>query len=217
MANYEEFQCQEINIQEAQRRDLITLEFENNCDFIEILLANIFREIYNAKSQIKYNNYNQFSIDFDHIKKLLEDILIRNACILKIDEIVEMKYKWEDFLNDGIFDFNKNIKIENLNKVDKKSFINFYIKNLETNLDSCLEINEGLKNIITYVNKNNKKINNTKSIYDIIKEGEFYYKINNDFETLLKENKKLIINKASNLKIYLEKLYFELAMKGKDE
>ena len=64
---------------------------------------------------------------------------------MKLDEFVEMKYKREDFLNDGIFDFNKNIKNENLNKADKKSFINFYKNNLETNLYSCLEINEGLK------------------------------------------------------------------------
>ena len=214
-AGYEKFECQEINIQEAQSKDLLTLEFENKCDFIEILLTNINREFYNAKSKIKYNNYNLFSIDFDKIEKLLEDILIRNACILKTDEFLEMKYKGEDFLDDGISEFNKNIGNESLNKADKKLFIIFYKNNLENNLVSCLEINKDLKNIIAYVNKN--KIKNNKSVYNIINEGGFCYNINNDFKTFLKDNNNIKVNKLSNLMIYLEKLYFKLAIEEKQK
>ena len=52
-ANYDPFECQEINIQEAQRGDLFILEFEKKSEFTEILLSNTFREIYMANSKIK--------------------------------------------------------------------------------------------------------------------------------------------------------------------
>jgi len=41
-------------------------------------------------------------------------------------------------------------------------------------LDSCFEGNVGLKNLIAYLNKNIKKINNKRSD-GIITEGEFSY------------------------------------------
>ena len=211
VANYDTFECQEINIQETQRKDLLILEFEKKSEFTEILLTNSFREIYNAKSKIKYNNYNEIVIDFDKIEKILEDTFIRNACILKTDEIVEMTYEGEE--NDGISDFNKNIKqLKDLDEKDKIVFVNFYEKNLKTNFDSCLEINEGLKNIIEYINKNYKKINISNAVNAIITDGGFTYELNKDLKGFLKENKNIIISKLTNLMIYLEKLYFELAI-----
>ena len=123
-ANYDPFECQEINIQEAQRGDLFILEFEKKSEFTEILLSNTFREIYMANSKINYNNYNLFSIDFEKIEKILEETFIRNACILKTDEIIEMKYTGEE-LNDGISELNKNIKPGNLEEKDKIAFVKF--------------------------------------------------------------------------------------------
>ena len=214
-ANYDTFECQEINIQETQKKDLLILEFEKKSEFTEILLTNSFREIYNAKSKIKYNNYNEIVIDFDKIEKILEDTFIRNACILKTDEIVEMKYEGEE-KNDGISDFNKNIKqLKDLDEKDKIAFVDFYEKNLKTNFDSCLEINEGLKNIIEYINKNYKKINVSNAVNAIITDGGFTYELNKDLKGFLKENKNIIISKLTNLMIYLEKLYFELAIQKK--
>ena len=113
-ANYEPLECLEINIQEAQRENLLFLEFENESDFIEILLENTFRKINNSNSKNKIHNYNLFLKDLNKIEKLFQDSLIRNACFLKTDEIVEMKYIGEEFLNDGIFTFNKNIATKNL-------------------------------------------------------------------------------------------------------
>ena len=215
ISNYDTFECQEINIQDAQRGDLLILEFENKSEFTEILLSNTFREIYNANFKIKYNNYNLFSIDFEKIEKILEDTLIRNACILKTDEIAEMKYSGEEFLNDGISDLNTSVKPTNLDEKDKTVFVDFYEKKLKTNLDSCLEVNEGLKNIIAYINKNIKKINNSKGVNTIITEGGFTYELNNDLKSFLKDNTNIIISKLTNLTIYLEKLYFELAIDRK--
>ena len=54
--NYDSFDCQQINIQEAQRGDLLILDFESKSEFTEILLSNTFREIYNPNSKIKYFN-----------------------------------------------------------------------------------------------------------------------------------------------------------------
>ena len=215
--SYEDLECQEINIQEAQKEDLLTLEFENKSESNEILLMNTFREIYGNNSKVKYNNYNLFSVDFDKIEKLFEDTLIRNACFLKTDEIVEMKYSGEEFLNDGIFEFNKNIKPESLDEKVKMEFLIFYEKNLQTNLTSCLEIDEGLKNIVLYINKNINKINKSKSLSDIINEGGFPYKINDELKEFLKNNTNIIVDKLSNLIIYFENLYFELAMEKSDE
>ena len=169
---------------------------------------NTFREIYGNNSKVKYNNYNLFSVDFDKIEKLFEDTLIRNACFLKTDEIVEMKYSGEEFLNDGIFEFNKNIKPESLDEKVKMEFLIFYEKNLQTNLTSCLEIDEGLKNIVLYINKNINKINKSKSLSDIINEGGFPYKINDELKEFLKNNTNIIVDKLSNLIIYFENLYF---------
>ena len=214
--NYDSFDCQQINIQEAQRGDLLILDFESKSEFTEILLSNTFREIYNPNSKIKYNNYNLFSIDFEKIEKILEDTFIRNACLLKTDEIAEMKYQGEEFLNDGISSLNKNIKPIDLDEKDKIAFVKFYEKNLKDNLDSCLEVNEGLKNIIAYINKNIKKINN-KGLDSIITEGGFPYEICNNLKNFLKENSNIMVNKLTNLMIYLEKLYFELAIEKKGE
>ena len=103
----------------------------------------------------------------------------------------------------------------------KKIKYNFLIimkikKKLKDNLDSCLEIDE-VKNIIIYANKNKKRINNNKLLFDVINEGGFPYKINEDFKEFLKNNKNLTLSKLSNLIKYFEKLYFELAIKNKEE
>ena len=192
------------------------MDFESKSEFTEILLSNTFREIYNPNSKIKYNNYNLFSIDFEKIEKILEDTFIRNACLLKTDEIAEMKYQGEEFLNDGISSLNKNIKPIDLDEKDKIAFVKFYEKNLKDNLDSCLEVNEGLKNIIAYINKNIKKINN-KGLDSIITEEGFPYEICNDLKNFLKKNSNIMTNKLTNLMIYLEKLYFEIAIEKKGE
>ena len=216
LVNFDNFECQEINIQEAQREDLIILEFENKNKFTEILLTNIFREIYNGKSSIKYNNYNLFSIDFDKIEKLLEDTFIRKACLLKTDEIVEIKYTGEDFLDDGISEFNKKFKSDNLNKKDIKAIVNFYEENLKSNLVSCLEVNEGIKNIIKYANKNFKNINESKSANNIISQGVFNYILNDNLKSFL-NNTNIQVSKLSNLMIFLEELYFESAINQRNE
>ena len=215
IANYDTFECQEINIQEAQRGDLFILEFDKKSEFTEILLSNTFREIYMLNHKIKYNNYNLFSIDFEKIEKILEDIFIRNSAKLKTDEIAEIKYTGDEYLNDGISDLDKNINPTELNEGDKICFIKFYEKNLKDNLESCLEVNEGLKNIITYIIKNIRTINNSKTIYNIITEGGFPYELCKDLKSFLEENKNITISKLTNLMKYLEKLYFELAIEKK--
>ena len=220
--NYDYFESQEINIQEAQKSDLLFLEFESKSDFNEIFLMNTFREIYNiykGEHKIKYNSYNLYSVDFDMIEKILEETLIKHACILKADEIIEMRYSDEEFLNDGVSEFNKKIEkqIEDLNENDKKEFLKFYENNLEKNLVLCLEIEESLKNIIKYVNKNFSRINTNKSLYDTINEGNFTYKINETLKEFLKNNTSISIAKLSNFINYFENLYFELAMEKRNE
>ena len=219
--NYDIFECPEINIQEAQKEDLLILDFGDKSEFNEIFLMNIFREIYNANSNIKYDNYNLYSVDFDKIEKILEETLVKNACFLKTDEIIEMKYSGEDFLNDGLTEFIEN-KTKNdlkgsLDEKDKKVFLDFYEKKLNNNLVSCLEIHEGLQFIIKYANKNIKRIHFNKSLYDIVNGSGFPYKICDDLKEFLESNTNLILIKLSDLIIYLEQLYFELAMKNKKE
>ena len=214
--DYNNFKLQEINIQEARKEELIILDFENKNNFMEILFDNTFREIYSSNSKIENNNYNLYSIDFDKIEKTFEDTFIKNACFLKANEIVEMKYIKNDFLNDGIYEFNEKLIIESLSESDKKEFLRFYEKYLENSLESCLEINENIKNIIAYINKI-YNVNNSKLVTNIINDGGFYYKINNNLKDFLYNNLNLKISKLSNLMLYLETLYFELAMKEKDE
>ena len=180
---------------------------------------NIFREIFGNNSKVIYNNYNLFSLNFEKIEKIFENIPVKNACFLGADEIIEKKYSGEEYLDDGIFEFDNNIETQDLNEKDKTEFLNYYEnkKKLNDNLDSCLEIDEGLKNIIIYANKNKKRINNNKSLFDIINEGGFPYKINEDFKDFLKNNKNLTLSKLSNLIKYFENLYFELSIKNKEE
>ena len=153
------------------------------------------------------------------IEKILEETFIKHACILKADEIIEMRYSDEEFLNDGVSEFNKKIEkqIEDLNENDKKEFLKFYENNLEKNLVLCLEIEESLKNIIKYVNKNFSRINTNKSLYDTINEGNFTYKINETLKEFLKNNTSISIAKLSNFINYFENLYFELAMEKRNE
>ena len=74
-----------------------------------------------------------------------------------------MKYSGNEFLNDGIFEFNNKIKEpEILDKNDKKIFLKFYIKNLEDNITSCKEIDLDLKHIIMFLNNSHKNIIRTK-------------------------------------------------------
>ena len=207
--NRDNFICQEINVQETQKEDLL---IENKSEFNEILLMNTFREIYGYNSTIIYNNYNLYSVNFDKIEKILEEILIRNACFLKTDEIIEMIFKEEDFLNDGLNEFYDNINSENLNQKDQMVFLNFYEKYLNSNLKLCLEINEELINIVKYINKNFKNNKISRPLYHIINEGGFTNKINDELKEFMKNNKNIIVSKLSNLIIYLEMLYFELAM-----
>ena len=216
--NNNNFEFEEINIQEAQKEDLIFFDFENQSEILEIFLMNTFKNIYDENYEIKYNNYNSYSIDFDSIEKILESNFIRNACLLKADKIEEMKYLEEDILDDGLNEFNKNIKIEDLKEKDKKEFIIFYRKKLENNLLSCLEVNEGIINIIKYVNKDFKRINNSKSLYNIINEEKFFYKVNDDLKEFLNNNNNnFIVSKLTNLLIYFEKLYFEFAIEEREE
>ena len=117
--NFGALECQEINIQEAQKSELLTLEFDNKSDSNEIFLMNIFREIFGNNSKVIYNNYNIFPLNFEKIEKIFENILVKNACFLKTDEIIEIKYSGEEFLDDGIFEFDNNIETQDLNEKDK--------------------------------------------------------------------------------------------------
>jgi len=213
--NYETFECQEINIQEAQEEDLIFFKFENEKEFNEIFLMNTFREIYkinNGKSTIKYDNYNLFEIDFCLIEKILEEALIKNSFFLKTDEIIEMVYSNEEFLNDGISELNKNIQEKNLDENDKKEFIIFYEKYLEQNLINCFEIHKDFNNIVKYVNKNIKKVKNEKSLFEIINNNSFPPKINVNLKEFLKNNSTITVDKLSELIKFFEQLYFDIAM-----
>ena len=212
----ESIKCQEINIMEAQRGDLLTLEFENKSESIEIFLMNTFREMYNNNLKIKYNNYNLYNVDFEKIEKLFEDILVRNACFLKTDEIIEMRYSDEDFLNDGIQDFrqnliNKNIKLESLDEKEKMEFIKIFDEELKNNLPFCKEINVGFKNIINYINKNINSININKcSINDFSK----IVPVNKILKEFLEKHSDIKISKLIDFNDYFENLYFELAMEN---
>ena len=127
-----------------------------------------------------------------------------------------MKYTGEEFIKDGISDLNIKINKKDLDEGDKMSFVKFCEKNLKDNLDCCLEFNEGLKNIILYVYKNIKTINTRKGIYsNIFEGGRFPYEICKDLKSFLEDNKNMILNKLTNLMIYLEKFYFELAIEKK--
>ena len=132
-----------IDIQKARKENLLILESESKNYILELILMNSFRDIYTTSSEIKYQNYNSFSINFDNVEKILEENLVKNICFLKTDSVEEMKYKEEDFLNDGISYFNNNLKTENLDEQDKKRLINFYMKKLN-DLKSCVEINENI-------------------------------------------------------------------------
>ena len=83
-------------------------------------------------------------------------------------------------------------------------------------MESCFEINENITNIIKYISKI-CKINNNQLVSNIINNGGFYNKINNNLKDFLDNNLNLKVSKLSNLMIYLETLYFELEMKEKDE
>ena len=219
--NYEKFECQDINIQEAKEEDLIFFKFENENEFNEIFLMNTFREIYkinNGKSTIKYDNYNLFAIDFSKIEKILEDALIKNSFFLKADEIIEMIYSNEEFLNDGISELNKKIQEKkSLDIKDKKEFIIFYEKNLEHNLINCFEIHENFNDIVKYVNKNIKKVKNEKSLFEIINDNVFPPKIKENLKEFLKNNSTITLDKLSELIKFFEQLYFDIAMEKVNE
>ena len=119
-----------------------------------------------------------------------------------------MKYTGEEFIKDGISDLNIKINKKDLDEGDKMTFVKFCEKNLKDNLDCCLEFNEGLKNIILYVYKNIKTINTRKGIYSNTFDGK-------DLKSFFENNKNMILNKLTNLMIYLEKFYFELAIEKK--
>ena len=211
------YEYQEINIQEALEENLVVLDPNNKNIFYKIFLNNMFRNFYNSNSTINYNNFNTFYIDFDKIEKNLEDFLITNICILKTDELIEIKYMEEDFINDGLSEFNNNNKIQNLSNIDKKSFIIFYEENLKINLESCLEINEDLQKLIKYINKNkNSNIKNHMSLSNILNEW-LPFDINNDLKSFINENKDISMNKLGDLMIFLEKFYFESAMEESKE
>ena len=209
----DKLELQKIDIQEAKKEDLINFEFEKKSKFTEILLSNTYRDFYNKNSKIKYNNYNLYTIDFDNIEKIFEETFIKNACILKMDNIIEIIYKGEDYLNDGITDFKNNQNnLKDLDEKDEKSLISFYEDVLKTDLSLCLKINKELKDLIKYINKNPRKINLSNSLNDIINKRDFPFEFDEKLKTFLEANDNIIGNKISNFILYLEKLYFELAM-----
>ena len=68
---------------------------------------------------------------------------------------------------------NIYIKPVKLNENEKKSVISFYEEYWKINLEACLTVNDGIKNIIKYINKDSKSNKNieTKWIYSIIDEA----------------------------------------------
>ena len=179
---------------------------------------NLLQKVHIYIKKIKKYLLTLFSIDFQNIEKILEENFIRNACFSKTEETAKMKYTGEEFIKDGISDLNIKINKKDLDEGDKMTFVKFCEKNLKDNLDCCLEFNEGLKNIILYVYKNIKTINTRKGIYsNIFEGGRFPYEICKDLKSFLEDNKNMILNKLTNLMIYLEKFYFELAIEKKEE
>ena len=129
-----------------------------------------------------------------------EKNFIRNACFLKTEEIVKMKYIGEEFIKDGKSGLNVKINKNDSDEGDKMAFIKFCEKNLKDNLDCCLEFNEGLKNIILYVYKNIKTINTSKGIYsNIFEGGGFPYEICKDLKSFLEDNKNMIFNLSKKI------------------
>ena len=130
-----------------------------------------------------------------------------------------MKYSGEEFLNDSLYDLSKNIRSENLTEKNKMGILIAFENNLKSNLTSCLETDEGLKNIAIYINNNIKTINLSQSLYDVINSGGFPYgnTINDILKELLKNNTDIKINKLNNLIIYFQNLYFELAMENSND
>ena len=112
---------------------------------------------------------------------------------------------------------NIYIKPVKLNENEKKSVISFYEEYWKINLEACLTVNDGIKNIIKYINKDSKSNKNieTKSIYSIIDEAGI--SIDNDFKKYLNDNTNISVNKLNSLMLYLEQLYFELIMMQKKE
>ena len=190
------------------------MEFKNITELQEIILSNTFREIY-IKNGISYNKYNSYSIDFESIDKIFTEKLIENKVILEINDIIEMQFTNEDFLNDHVLEYNYKINLSSLRNDDKKDLIAFYEKRLKDNEDACLKINEGLKNIIAYITKH-KNIAFDESIKSIINKGKINANFSDIFKEFLNQNNNLSIN-LSNLMLYFGRLCFDDVIKNRKE
>ena len=197
-------QKEKKNIQKITDNDLLSLEFKNSTELQEIILSNTFREIY-IKNGISYNKYNSYSIDFESIDKIFTEKLIENKVILETNDIIEMQFINEDFLNDHVLEYNYKINLSSLRNDDKKDLIAFYEKRLKDNEDACLKINERLKNIIAYITKH-KNIAFDESIKSIINKGKINANFSDIFKEFLNQNNNLSINNLSNLMLYFGRL-----------
>ncbi len=191
------------------------MEFKNSTELQEIILSNTFREIY-IKNGISYNKYNSYSIDFESIDKIFTEKLIENKVILETNDIIEMQFTNEDFLNDHVLEYNYKINLSSLRNDDKKDLIAFYEKRLKDNEDACLKINEGLKNIIAYITKH-KNIAFDESIKSIINKGKINANFSDIFKEFLNQNNNLSINNLSNLMLYFGRLCFDDVIKNRKE
>ena len=205
-----------INIQSANPDEVFITSLSEKFSLVEVIFNSSYRKIALDKD---YNSYNQYEVYLDLIEDEMTELLLKNKKLFN-ESIINFVYSNEklEFENTKIItEFNRLYKIEKINLRDKTTLYQFYQENKEKNIEFFKTIAKDFNQLILFLNKNKKLLNEEKENALDIKDNdpiiEVLEKIIKDsdkdyFKNLFKKSDSLIISKTAYLFLYYRDLIF---------
>ena len=197
-----------IYAQQIKKEEIFTLNSTEKFSFIDIIYNSSYRKKIDTH---KEQNYNSFEINLSSIEDNMTELLLKNKKLIYEDLIIEFNYNnsiFEYKCTDLIKTFNKLYKTKDISSEDKE-IINKFIKDNKGNLEKYKDIINDFLSLFEFLNNHNKdKQDKAKVIiYDIITKN--LINISNDFFSIFNEQKKLTVNKLTELFNYYIQSIFE--------
>ena len=215
-----------INVQEANKNDIISKEFPDNSlyiNFRHLICLNCFRNIFFKigendydNTKINFLNYNTFLYDFDNIEEELGKIILTGKRMFKEDNLQFVTYSYEGFRKEKSSTLINFIEIYNPIKLDneeKKQIFDYINKKIEYFKEyDFSQILSPIQFIIYYLTKETKE--KSTSINDIIKGAPDYININNDCKIFFNEFPKITVEKLYEIFLIIETLSYDIISKN---
>ena len=203
---------QEIDIQDANREEIINIDTNTFKTFNNLIFHSSMRNVFNNENKINYKNYNNILYNFDYIEEELGKVILPGIKKFKKEKIKFITYLFEGFRGENssiLIDFNDKYPQKPLTEEEKDSLIDLIKSNNSRQFYN--DIFASLQILMNEIIKQNYEQNHL--IYKIIETLPPYIILNQALVKMFKEKyeffmeeKILTINSLVSIFEYFEAL-----------